>query len=632
VDAALASLTDTDATAGADAIMLNASDSFGNTATQQTIGVTVASGLGIAVPGAQVVGVGKAAAITTVSLSDGSTVANETFTATLSDGTGLLSVTSSGGATLTGNGSKAVTVTGSFTAVNATLATLMDTDATAGTDTITVNATDSQSETATQHTIGVTVDGTPVLHVPGAQTLSSGVATGISGVSLTESGSTGSPETFTATLSDTNGTLSVTANGATLTGNGTKSVTVSGTLTQVDAALASLTDTDATTGADTITVNASDSFGNAAAQQTIGVSVASSSSPISWNAAVSGNWNTGSNWSSGTVPGAANQADISVAGTYAVMSTQNNTVGSLDISDTSAILSIINSTFTLNDQAGTVNSGTILVDSGSALDLNAGTLTNAGVIALASSPSTSVLGISGNVALNGGGDVLLANQQSSIVGLGSGATLTNVNDTIVGAGTVGNSQLSLVNGGTIEAHIGTLTVTTGTNSVSNLGALGSIGGDLVVDNSVVGTGTEQISQGGTMEFAGAVSSGQTLTFSGAGDTLKLDSAQSFTATLVGLAAASNSSFDSVDLANFKFADTTITSVTGTGAAGTTTNVTLTDSADNLTTTLHLLNQYANQFAVNASDYSLTSDLGAGTPGTNFSVDYVLGTPNHGVGH
>jgi hypothetical protein len=165
-----------------------------------------------------------------------------------------------------------------------------------------------------------------------------------------------------------------------------------------------------------------------------------------------------------------------------------------------------------------------------------------------------------------------------------------------------------------------------------LGTLGSIGGDLVVDNSVVGTGTEQISQGGTMEFAGAVSSGQTLIFSGAGDTLKLDSAQSFTATLVGLAAASNSSFDSVDLANFKFADTTITSVTGTGAAGTTTNVTLTDSADNLTTTLHLLNQYANQFAVNASDYSLTSDLGAGTPGTNFSVDYVLGTPNHGVGH
>jgi hypothetical protein len=216
-----------------------------------------------------------------------------------------------------------------------------------------------------------------------------------------------------------------------------------------------------------------------------------------------------------------------------------------------------------------------------------------------------VLGISGSVTLNGGGAILLSNQQNSIVGLASGAALTNVNDTIVGIGTVGNSKLSLTNEGTLEAHLGTLTVNTA-GTITNSGTLGSIDGDLIVDNSVSGTGNEQISSGGTLEFAASVSSGQTVTFANAGDTLKLDAAQNFSGTLVGLAAASSSSFDAVDLANFKFADTTITGVTGSGAAGTTTNVTLTDSVDHLTTTLQLLNQYANQFAVNASDYSLTT--------------------------
>ncbi|HUE10817.1 MAG TPA: hypothetical protein VMQ54_07755 [Steroidobacteraceae bacterium] len=265
------------------------------------------------------------------------------------------------------------------------------------------------------------------------------------------------------------------------------------------------------------------------------------------------------------------------------------------------------------------------------MDLGAGTFTNSGEIALgATSPSTAVLGISGSVTLNGGGAILLSNQQNSIVGLASGAALTNVNDTIVGIGTVGNSKLSLTNEGTLEAHLGTLTVNTA-GTITNSGTLGSIDGDLIVDNSVSGTGNEQISSGGTLEFAASVSSGQTVTFANAGDTLKLDAAQNFSGTLVGLAAASSSSFDAVDLANFKFADTTITGVTGSGAAGTTTNVTLTDSVDHLTTTLQLLNQYANQFAVNASDYSLTSD-NAATPGTDFSVDYTPGTKNHGIGH
>ena len=196
---------------------------------------------------------------------------------------------------------------------------------------------------------------------------------------------------------------------------------------------------------------------------------------------------------------------------------------------------------------------------------------------------------------------------------------------------MGNAQLSLANGGTLEALAGTLTVNTGTNPITNSGTLASVGGDLVVSSAVGGTGAEQISQGGTLEFKSSVSATQTVNFSDIGDTLKLAAAQNFGGTLSGLAAASSTSFDAVDLANFKFAYTTITGVTGTGAAGTFTNVTLTDSADHLTTTLHLLNQFNGQFAGSASDYSLTSDK-AWIPGTDFSVDHTLGTSNTGVGH
>ncbi len=278
------------------------------------------------------------------------------------------------------------------------------------------------------------------------------------------------------------------------------------------------------------------------------------------------------------------------------------------------------------------NDAALMVADNSSLTLK-GTITNRDAIDLFSVSHPTNLQISGNVTLNGGGYVFLANKNSSIAGTGPGATLTNVNDTIYGAGSIGNSQTSLVNGGAIYATNGTVTINTGSNTISNSGTLGSAAGDLIVDSSVSGSGLEQVIAGGTLEFGASVSSGQTVTFSGLGDTLLLDHAESFAGTVAGLATRSSTSFDAIDLADFKFANTSITSVTGTGAKGTTTNVTLKDSSDGLTTTLHLLNQYANQFAVNAKDYSLTSANPASqAAGTIFSVDNTLGIPNRGIGH
>ena len=54
-------------------------------------------------------------------------------------------------------------------------------------------------------------------------------------------------------------------------GSGTTSLTITGSLSQVNADLATLSDTDPSSGSDTITLTAKDSFGNSAQQQTIAV-------------------------------------------------------------------------------------------------------------------------------------------------------------------------------------------------------------------------------------------------------------------------------------------------------------------------------------------------------------------------
>ncbi len=213
----------------------------------------------------------NAAAISGVSLSETGTTSGETFTATLTDTYGDLSANSNGpggGGTITGSGTTSLTITGSLAQMNADLATLSDIGNTAAHDAITLTASDGFGNTAAQ-AIGVTVSAlAPVIAVPGAQTLVQGNAA-ISGVSLSETGAF-SGENFTVTLTDTYGDLS--ASGSGVSGSGTTSLTVTGTLAQVNADLATLSDTDNTAADDAITLTASDSLGNTAAQA-IGITV-----------------------------------------------------------------------------------------------------------------------------------------------------------------------------------------------------------------------------------------------------------------------------------------------------------------------------------------------------------------------
>src|SRR5271167_1141050 len=87
---------------------------------------------------------------------------------------------------------------------------------------------------------------------------------------------------------------------------------------------------------------------------------------VSWKSGVSGNWNTDpSDWSTGTVPGAGDDATISVAGGYTVSLTSAVTINSITLGDTSATLAIADPSGTETVTGDLVNSGTLNVDAGS---------------------------------------------------------------------------------------------------------------------------------------------------------------------------------------------------------------------------------------------------------------------------
>jgi hypothetical protein len=282
VDADLTSLTDSDGTTVTDTITVNASDSFGNTAVQQQIDITVNSPPGITTPATATLGVGQASSID-VSLSESGDTSNEIFTVTLADNNGVLSANSrgaGGGGTITpSNGGTTLTISGTLPQVDADLASLTDTDATATSDTIRINARDSFGNAADQTSIAVTVNKVPATAAPATATFGVGRAGALGGIIVAETGNTTtSGETFALVLADTKGVLSASTDaigggGKIATSNGGNTLTIRGTLAEVDADLTTLKYTGAKAGSDTITIDVSDSFGNAASETSIAVTV-----------------------------------------------------------------------------------------------------------------------------------------------------------------------------------------------------------------------------------------------------------------------------------------------------------------------------------------------------------------------
>ena len=98
---------------------------------------------------------------------------------------------------------------------------------------------------------------------------------------------------------------------------------------------------------------------------------------------------------------------------------------------------------TINNSAG----GLLAVTNNAILDLQAGTYSQLGAVQLNSVGNFTELVLEGNVTLSGGTVTLSNNTQNYIFGQVSSDTLTN-QETISGAGDIGNGQMTLVNSGT----------------------------------------------------------------------------------------------------------------------------------------------------------------------------------------
>ncbi|MDB5394510.1 MAG: hypothetical protein JWM91_2016, partial [Rhodospirillales bacterium] len=224
--------------------------------------------------------------------------------------------------------------------------------------------------------------------------------------------------------------------------------------------------------------------------------------------------------------------------------------------------------FMFDQEPVTMNAGTIAIADGAMLPLG-GTIENTGTIALGSTGlHTHLEVIVRGVTLEGGGHVTLSDDDhNGIFGGSADATLINVDNTITGAGNIGEGQLTLINQGTILANgTNALIIDTGSNAVTNAGVLEATGsGGLVIDGGiansgnlwanggnvkilgdVTGTGTATISGTAMLEFGGTSAENTTFDFGAAG-TLKLDQSAGFTGAVSGFGAG-----DVIDLADFGF--------------------------------------------------------------------------------
>ncbi len=218
--------------------------------------------------------------------------------------------------------------------------------------------------------------------------------------------------------------------------------------------------------------------------------------------------------------------------------------------------------------AGLTSQASLSVSNKSALTLE-GAIINQGVITLAgkSQAASLLIGAAGAI-LSGAGQVAMGDGPLDVVqGTTAGATLTNLDNTLSGAGLLGAGKLTLVNAanGVIDASgTAALVIDTGAAAVANAGLieatgkggatiagavvntgiLSAAGGNLTVMGAVSGAGSAMIA-GGTLFFASTFT--QNVDFTGAAGVLALANSQAFTGTVSGFSLTGGTSFDLRDI-------------------------------------------------------------------------------------
>jgi hypothetical protein len=222
-------------------------------------------------------------------------------------------------------------------------------------------------------------------------------------------------------------------------------------------------------------------------------------------------------------------------------------------------------------------------------------------------------------SLTGGGRLELSNTDTNaIIGASATARLTNVSDTILGAGLLGNGEMVLVNeaGGVIDADDSDgLSIATGANTISNAGLIESTGsGGLTIYSAVKNSGTLEAA-GGPLVVTGAVfgsgvvtvdgglaaldsSFSENVSFTAAGGTLLLAQSQSYKGTITGFATTPITTLELNDIA---FGAATKATYSGTTTSGT---LTVTDGTH--TARIKLAGNYT------TSTFTVKSDGDGGT--------------------
>ncbi|MBR1298600.1 VCBS domain-containing protein [Bradyrhizobium sp. AUGA SZCCT0042] len=218
------------------------------------------------------------------------------------------------------------------------------------------------------------------------------------------------------------------------------------------------------------------------------------------------------------------------------------------------------------------NTGHMVIGDGAIMPLS-GVIENTGTIELSSTGNdTDLQLIQHGITLEGHGQVILSDSTENVItGTVSDVTLTNVDNTISGAGQLGAGQMILVNEGTIIATgTNSLEIDTGANTVLNSGTLEATGsGGLVIDSnldnsgllwangaditlngSVTGGGTALIDGVATIEFEAASSVNVTFDAEATG-TLKLGDSFDFSGIISGF-----DGDDQIDLLDVTFGEGT----------------------------------------------------------------------------
>jgi YVTN family beta-propeller protein len=234
-----------------------------------------------------------------------------------------------------------------------------------------------------------------------------------------------------------------------------------------------------------------------------------------WVGGASGNWSVPSNWNTDAIP---------ATGAHVCINNAKSPVSSVTL-DVSA------------------NIGGLTIDPGNTLTVGnnqelvvSGTISNAGQIIVYSNNANTFLTFSGAVTLTGGGTLTLnqviGNGQPILRNANSGS-LTNVNNTIQGAGQFGNNGLLITNqaAGVINANNATLALLLNGGTVTNQGLIeATAGATLSVSVGVVNkngtiraTGTNSVVQflGGT-DIQGGTITGTAGGLIGSFSTITLD--------------------------------------------------------------------------------------------------------------